>query len=112
MTPLIGSWTGLLGHKNPRDAILDSVASDLAKDPRVTVVQVDRDGGQVIVNVKATNKTLTFALTKVEAKTLSDGQAGQEWVFEWKDQDGKVLALGHGSGSPSKSIHVDVPGVP
>lgn len=112
LVALIGSSTGWFGSKDPRAAFLDAVSTDLAKDPRVTVVRVDHTDGQLTVHVKPISKTYTLLVTKIEAKTFPGGHAGEEWSFEWKDPAGNVVSVGHGMGSVTQSIHIDVPGLP
>ncbi len=111
LVPVLGPALGLWGHKDPRARVLDAVAGDLAQDPRLAVLQVDHGTGQLLVMIKPTNQTLTFALTRVEAKTFPDGQAGEEWGYEWKDPAGRVVALGHDQSSPTKKIRIPVPGL-
>ena len=110
--PLIGSWTTLTGTKNAPNDFLDAVVEDLKHNPLVSIVRVDHDARQIVVQVKPTHKTLTFSLTRVGPRTLADGQPGEECTFEWKDEGGRVLAFGHGLGARSKSFHVEVPGLP
>ena len=109
MSPVIGWWSG---PKTERDVFLEAVATDLAKDSRLSVVRVDREAGQLTVNVKPVNRTLTLNVTKVESKTLPSGQVGQEWGYEWKDPAGKVIVAGRGMGQTDKSFHIQVPGLP
>lgn len=109
---LVASWKTPLGPNGTPKEFLDSVASDLGKNPLVSVVRVDHDARQIIVNVKPRNKTLTFTVTKAEPKALPGGKVGEEWEFDWKDETGQVLAFGHGLGTRTQGIHVDVPGLP
>ncbi len=109
MSPVVGWWTG---PRTERDVFLEAVAADFAKDQRLTVVQVNREAGQIIVNVKPLNRALTLNVIKVETKTLPSGQVGQEWGYEWKDPAGNVLAYGRGMGQTGKTVHVEVPGLP
>jgi hypothetical protein len=102
LSPAVGSWTGLFGAKSPRDAFLDAVAADWAKDPRLQVVRVDHETGQIIVRVKATGGALFFVVTKMEP---------QRWESEWKNESGEVIAFARGSGTQASAVHVDVPGL-
>src|SRR4051794_27851755 len=81
-SPVFTSLSGLIGTKDQQVSFLDAVADDMAKDPRLNVVRVDHDAGQVVVVVKPTNQRLTLTVTKAETKTLSDGQPGQAWSFD------------------------------
>jgi hypothetical protein len=108
---VIGSWSTLTGSGSPRDAFLDAVADGLSKEPRVSVLKVDHGAGQIIVNVKPTGQKLTLTVTKVEPMTLPDGQVGNKWTFDWKDETGKGVWLGHGTGRRDKTIHLAVPGL-
>ncbi len=101
---LFSAQTGRLGPTSPRDAFLDAVAADLARDQRVAV---ERQADQLVVHIKPTHRTLTLVVTKA----LAEGE-GQSWAYEWKDEGGKVVALGQGRGVIGKTLHLDVPGLP
>jgi len=107
----LSSGTGFFSSKSERDVFLDGVAADLAKQPRVTVVRVDREAGLLVVRVNTTGKTLFFVVTQVESKKLPDGRVLQQLEYAWKDESGKVLALGRSSGTQTGPVHVDVPGL-
>jgi hypothetical protein len=111
LSPSVGSWTALFGTKKPRDAFLDAVAADWAKDPRLNVARVDHESGRILVRVKPTGVALVLSVIKMEPKTLPDGHVLQQWEFEWKDESGKVIGLGRGSGVETSAVHVSVPGL-
>jgi hypothetical protein len=109
----VSTWLGgLIDTKDQRGTFLDAVADDMAKDPRLSVVRVNHESGQIVVFVKPTNQRLTLTVTRAETKTPADGQEVEVWTFDWKDEAGTVVSLGHARGSRSKSIHVSVPGLP
>jgi hypothetical protein len=101
---LYSSQSGLLGPRNPRDVFLDAVAADLARYQRLTV---SRRADQLVVHVKPAHKTLTLSVSKM----VPEGE-GQSCELEWKDQEGKMVSLGHWRGVLEKIIHLDVPGLP
>jgi hypothetical protein len=104
----LSSGTGLFG-KSERDAFLDAAAADLGKEPRVTVMRVDREAGQIVVRVNATGKKLYLTVGQPESKTLPDGRVFQQLDYTWKDASGNTLASGRGSGMETKWVHVELP---
>jgi hypothetical protein len=107
-----GTSAGWFGPHDPRSAFLDAVSVALAKDPRVSIVSVDRAKGEMVVAVLPIKQTFTLVITKVESKTLGNGQTVEEWSFEWRDPSGTVVEMGHVLGSVGKAVHVNVPGLP
>jgi hypothetical protein len=109
---VFGSSAGWFGPRDPRSAFLDAVNADMAKDPRLAVLDVDHAGGRLVVTVKPAQQTFTLVITKVEAKTMADGP-GASLAYEWQGPTGNVITLDHWSGVLGKSpVHIPVPGLP
>lgn len=107
--PLLDSSIGLTGPRDPRSRFLDAVAANLAKDPRVTVLRVDHQAGDLVLHVKTTNRTWVMSVAEVEPTT--SGPMRMKWT--WKDEQGKVDSFGNfmGEPEPGKNISVSVPGL-
>jgi hypothetical protein len=103
-TPLLAPWFGFHGDGPP--GYLDAVAEGFRKNPRVTVVSVNRDAGQIVLLVPETKALLTFNAAKVDVPGPFE-----KWKYTWKDKQGGVVALGDFHGQPEKIIHLEVPGL-
>ena len=86
------------------DVVEQTGAATLTANAQAYALKVD--SGAVIT---ATGKTLTLTVTRAEAKTLPDGQAGGAWSFDWKDDAGKVISVERRTGPLAKTMHVEVP---
>lgn len=101
-TPMLAPWFGFHGDGPP--GYLDAVAEGFRKNPRVTVVSVNHEAGQIVLLVPETKALLTFNATKVDVPGPLE-----KWKYTWKDKQGSVVALGDFHGQPEKIIHLDVP---
>jgi hypothetical protein len=108
---LISPWLGFRGEDAP-GTYIEGVANHFGKDPRLTVVRVDKDAGQIVVTVNPTQKTLTFTAERAALKKATMREGAESWKFSWRDKDDRVLSVGDFVGVPTKSIQIPVPGLP
>jgi hypothetical protein len=106
VTPFVAPWFGFHGDDRP-NPYLDAVAEGFRKDPRLSVISVDREAGQIVLLVRQGSALLTFTASKV------DGPGPlEEWKYTWKNKAGGTVAVGNTRGMPGKTIQVPVPGLP